>query len=872
MEAVYCLCGQPYDCNKFMIQCDICKDWFHGSCVGLREYLCNDLDKYHCPRCEPIYGVSLFKLQTNLHRHNYSEPEPENKPVQTGTAVFIKELKSRHFPSADGIVLRLHGHQLTIPYLTQHGFDVPIIIEEKEGLEMLLPPENFTVQDVENYIGPDREVDVIDVTRQTDIRMKLNEFVEYYLSPPEQRSKILNVISLEFSHTGLSQMVDAPYIARKLDWVNFVWPSDLPDDTEFRKPEVQKYCLMGVENSYTDFHVDFGGSSVWYHILRGQKIFYLIRPTQANLSLYQRWMNSSTQSETFFGDQVDMCYKCVMKEGETMLIPTGWIHAVLTPVDSLVFGGNFLHSLNISMQLQIYEIEKKIHTPEKFQFPAFETTNWYAARSIVNDLREMNSMGLKCPLTLLHGVKALIITLKQWNQDKDINKIRREEIPISIQSQKLLKDLSKEVRHAERFLNSLNPPKPERESKRKKKKPINKDFVDFSQAQSMEEPVIIKEPLKLTLKAFSKNTAPIAPHPPLKLTLPKPATYPYSTNAISAKINSSTEVDSAVLSENKLIRRSIDNHVKLKEEEDDIKLSVFGEQTTGFLKSGTVVRFKLGAKDSSRQTSDSVYDFHDESDNDSLIIDELPKKQRHALESFSSLKLPSLYLNGRSEPNSELDVAGEVDVVSDAPKNGIEELLKASGYADRGEHNPRLEDIDSGRASPSTREAIAGVSFHNSFRNRNISNARSIKKIQFSDDYGENIDKVHQDEDYIYPALDGSDDEDLIFKPRGKRKLDEAWNPKARVGPLVPKTDRPTREGTKKQAVEKGLEAAAAKRAGLPSPKRLYNRKKPKLPSEPQASTSPMKKVDVKFRKPKKGMATAKQRLGKILKIHKMKF
>jgi hypothetical protein len=50
--------------------------------------------------------------------------------------------------------------------------------------------------------------------------------------------------------------------------------------------------------------------------------------------------------------QVDMCYKCVMKEGETMLIPTGWIHAVLTPVDSLVFGGNFLHSLNITMQLQ----------------------------------------------------------------------------------------------------------------------------------------------------------------------------------------------------------------------------------------------------------------------------------------------------------------------------------------------------------------------------------------------------------------------------------------------------------------------------------------------------------------------------------------
>lgn len=50
--------------------------------------------------------------------------------------------------------------------------------------------------------------------------------------------------------------------------------------------------------------------------------------------------------------------------------------------------------------------------------------------------------------------------------------------------------------------------------------------------------------------------------------------------------------------------------------------------------------------------------------------------------------------------------------------------------------------------------------------------------------------------------------------------MDEAWNPKARVGPVVPKKDRPIREGTKKQAVEKGLEAAAAKRAGQPV---IYN-------------------------------------------------
>lgn len=70
----------------------------------------------------------------------------------------------------------------------------------------------------------------------------------------------------------------------------------------------------------------------------------------------------------------------------------------------------------------------------------------------------------------------------------------------------------------------------------------------------------------------------------------------------------------------------------------------------------------------------------------------------------------------------------------------------------------------------------------------------------------------------VYPSLDNSDEEETyIFKPRGRSKVDEAWNPKARVGPLLPKMNRPAREGTKRQAVEKVLEAAAAKRASEPT-------------------------------------------------------
>lgn len=92
------------------------------------------------------------------------------------------------------------GHQLTESALVTQGFDIPIIIGHKEGLDMVMPNESFSLYDIQSYIGEDFEMDVIDVTRQTDIKMKLKEFVDYFNSM--DRTKIYNVISLEFSKTG----------------------------------------------------------------------------------------------------------------------------------------------------------------------------------------------------------------------------------------------------------------------------------------------------------------------------------------------------------------------------------------------------------------------------------------------------------------------------------------------------------------------------------------------------------------------------------------------------------------------------------------------------------------------------------------------
>lgn len=35
---------------------------------------------------------------------------------------------------------------------------------------------------------------------------------------------------------------------------------------------------MSVQGCFTDFHIDFGGTSVWYHVLRGGKVSRGLKP------------------------------------------------------------------------------------------------------------------------------------------------------------------------------------------------------------------------------------------------------------------------------------------------------------------------------------------------------------------------------------------------------------------------------------------------------------------------------------------------------------------------------------------------------------------------------------------------------------------
>lgn len=107
-------------------------------------------------------------------------------------------------------------------------------------------------------------------------------------------------------------------------------------------------------------------------------------------------------------------YKVELQPDDTLTIPTGWIHAVHTPEDALVFGGNYLHSLNIDIQLAVYRIELATRVPQKYRFPHFVRLCWMVAQRYVDrlsGLREGEELAMDLGRRVLLGLKELAALL-----------------------------------------------------------------------------------------------------------------------------------------------------------------------------------------------------------------------------------------------------------------------------------------------------------------------------------------------------------------------------------------------------------------------------------------------------------------------------
>ncbi|KAG2217290.1 hypothetical protein INT45_000371 [Circinella minor] len=470
------------------LQCDGCSTWYHAYCVNISKEQCDLIERYHCTLCIPTHGPSTYKPKRRKSerehtRLNYADL---NEGKTADQKIWSKILRAKGF--AKDPFKRYQGHQVTIDLLKETGMREPFVIEQPDGLDMQMPSSTTTISDIANAVGHNHPVEVIDVATQSESTgWDMGRWSEYYQS--NERDRIRNVISLEISDTSFAKDIIRPKIVRDIDWIDHMWPKELKP-VEY--PKVQLYCLMGTKDSYTDFHIDFGGSSVFYHIFQGSKIFYFIEPTSKNLKKYQKWSSSPDQSITFFGDEVKECFSVHLKAGNTMIIPTGWIHAVYTPEDALVIGGNFLHGFNIGTQVRIFDIEELTNVPMKFRFPFYKRINWYAALRYHDQLNQDNNEKSLFTYYELESIALLAYWLrKEYMKIEDKSKnIQSIDIPSEVNDPKglltdILTGVEKELKQANNnnevdmnlFKNKLNFGKSEKKKKKKEKKQKNSSSV-----------------------------------------------------------------------------------------------------------------------------------------------------------------------------------------------------------------------------------------------------------------------------------------------------------------------------------------------------------------------------------------------------------
>ncbi|KAI9216555.1 hypothetical protein BC828DRAFT_393319 [Blastocladiella britannica] len=425
-EGPYCLCGSANDGGKY-IQCDLqsataqepqqpCAIWYHLKCVGIAPRDLAKIAQYHCARCTNNDGnhrlLDTAGAEISPHTRRSGTQiayDMLDSATSSGSTMDdpekwtrMLELCTRRGKIVEHAVPVVPASHVTAARLSQSPlFSAPFAVTESPLLlGMNVPEGGLTVEDIASSVGHDFPVEVIDVATQSSLGMPLGRFAALFVSP--RRHQILNVISLEFSTSSLADRLARPLAVRELDLVNRYWPPDRRNAGDW--PRVQNYLLMGMAGSYTDFHIDFAGTSVFYHVMRGAKTFYFIPPTVDNLGKYAAWLDSDNDASLALS--VDRCLRVTVTAGSTLFIPSGWIHAVYTPEDATVYGGNFLHCGELDKQLCVHQLELGANIDSKFLFPNFNPLMWYTLAGLFPNTGS-NTEWTPPPACHAHGVLAV---------------------------------------------------------------------------------------------------------------------------------------------------------------------------------------------------------------------------------------------------------------------------------------------------------------------------------------------------------------------------------------------------------------------------------------------------------------------------------
>jgi hypothetical protein len=276
--------------SESWVRCDFCKTWYHWRCVGENGQL-DAIDKWFVSLlssipaatspafrfCEPCRAADcrrIITLKPPMRKSARNRPVRDYVNLHSGADSsdprrWSQFLESKTF-AVDNFG-RMRGSDLNEEWLEDNSTAMaePVIIEEPDGLGMVMPPATLAVPEIAKILGHDTPLEVIGMNSQSfnipilmqafqclDVGTQsslagwtLGKWAGYYSTEPSAREKIRNVISLEISGTKLGEQVLPPRLVRAVDWVEKFWPDNRKGPSH-PYPKVQLYCLMGVAGAW----------------------------------------------------------------------------------------------------------------------------------------------------------------------------------------------------------------------------------------------------------------------------------------------------------------------------------------------------------------------------------------------------------------------------------------------------------------------------------------------------------------------------------------------------------------------------------------------------------------------------------------------
>ncbi|CAL2048233.1 unnamed protein product [Caenorhabditis brenneri] len=309
------------------------------------------------------------EIAAELPPNSHEEFQERLKTLEQGTKGFMREWargeKLLDTDDAENIFISETGHEFIAKVKTSHGVH---LVKNKEGLGMTVP-ENLDSDTVWDYIKTDKELSVINSNTQLPELMTMSKLLKEF--GKAVRTTIYNLLSLEFAQTEdrLRVAFEEPEFVKTYSMVMKLGKAleDLKkklgrnsrkatsqdekskierniekiDNQLETMPKFQKFLLLF--GSFTDIH--------------GRKIFYVAPPTPENLELYKKIERHEFEDE-WIGDMLfDQWVRIEIREGQTAMIPSGYLHFVYTPEDPIVIGGNFLMEKYVERQFEMSKLE-----------------------------------------------------------------------------------------------------------------------------------------------------------------------------------------------------------------------------------------------------------------------------------------------------------------------------------------------------------------------------------------------------------------------------------------------------------------------------------------------------------------------------------